>query len=106
MHFSGAHPELACQRKKKHVRIGQVRSMGTGRQRIIKIPGKVIQGLRPAVSLVLDKAEQHAERMGFRSVRTVEIKLEKRQQGRGVRKLGPLDQEARHLDLWMRTRLQ
>ena len=106
MHLGSANPELARQRKEKHVRIGQVRRASAGRQRIVEISCEVVQGLRPAIPLITDKAEQHAQSMGFRSVLAAEIELHERQQRRCVRKAGPLDQKTRHFDFGMRTGLQ
>ena len=69
MHLRGAQPELARQREKEIVGIGQVgvrpggcRAGGRLDQRVVEIARQVIERLRPAVALIAHKAEQHAER--------------------------------------------
>src|SRR5580692_9246540 len=105
MHLGGANPELARQGKKKDIGIGQVRRVSAGRQRIVEISCEVVEGLSPAIALIANKAEQHAERMRLRSI-AVEIEFHKRQQRRRVRKPGTLDQKTRHLNLGMWAGLQ
>src|ERR1700719_651692 len=105
MHFGSAKPKLARQRKEKHVGIRQVRFTRPGRQRIVEISCEIVQGLGPALSLIANKAEQHAERMRLRFT-AVEIEFHERQEGRRVRKPGPLDQKTRHFNFGMRTGLQ
>src|SRR5438105_1432713 len=105
MHLGSANPKLARQRKEEHVRIGQVRRVSAGRQGIVERSCEIVQGLSPAVSLIANKAEQHAERVGLLST-AVEIEFHKRQERRRVCKSRPLDQKTRHFDFGMRTGLQ
>ncbi len=107
MHLGSADAKLARQCKKENIGIRQVGRPGAARQqRVIEVTSEIIQSLGPAVSLITDKAEEHAKSVFFRRIFAVESELHGCQKRRCVREPGPLDQKTRHLDLGMRTGLQ
>src|SRR5271165_981372 len=107
VHFGSADPKLARQCKKENIGIGQIGRLGAARQQsIVEVTGEIIQRLRPPVPLIARKAEQDAESMSFLPIMPSQVDFHKSQKRRRVGEPGALNQEPRHLDLGMRTRLQ
>ena len=107
MHFGGAQSELARERQKENIGVGQIGvSFAARHQRVVEVSSEIVQGLRPTVSLVLDKAEQHAKGVSLRFLVAVEVDFHERQKRRRIAETGAFNKETRHLDLGMRTGLQ
>ena len=113
VHLRRAQPELAGQREEEMIGIGQI-GWAAGRgcarggliQRVVQVPKQIIEGQRPAVTLIAHEAEQHADRARLRTALARQLQLDRSEQRRRIGEARPLDQEATHLDLGMRSGLQ